>query len=328
MTAKSIKAPAENHPAPSPLVRLRQLQAELPPTAKRIATHIAAHASDVIRMSITELAEQTGASEGSIVGLCRRLGASGFGELKILLASDLVEPVQFIQEDLHEGDSIEQVSDHIFAAHASSLADTHKLLSVEALGRAVAIIRAASQVEVYGIGSSGPLAVDLAYRFLQLGLRAAATIDSHIQAVNAAMTGPEVAVITLSHSGSTVETVLATRLAKAAGAKTIGITRLGKSPLQRYCDVMLPTVANQTRYRPEAMSRRVTLLAIVETLVSCCALADTVANETRYRPEAMNRRVAQLAIVDTLIGCRAPADPEQSIADLQRSARVIAAKRY
>ena len=284
----------ESQPGNGLLARVRHLQADLPPTARRIAAYVEAHAHDVIRMSITELAEETDASEGSIVGLCRRLGASGFQELKILLARDLVEPVQVIQEDLHEGDSVEQVSDRIFAAHANSLADTRKLLSAEALTQAVKLIRGASRIEIYGIGSSGPIAVDLAYRLLQLGFQAAATIDSHIQAVNAAMTGPGASVVTISHSGSTVETVLATRLAKEAGAKIIGITRLGKSPLQRYCNVVLHTVANETRYRPEAMSSRVAQLAIVDTLVSCCALAN----------------------------------PKRSIANLQLSARVIAEKRY
>ena len=294
MTTRQMKAIIESQPASGLLARVRHLQADLPPTARRIAAYVEAHAQEVIRMSITELAEQTDASEGSIVGLCRHLGASGFQELKILLARELVEPVQFIQEDLHEGDSVEQVSDRIFAAHANSLADTRKLLSVEALTRAVKLIRGAERVEIYGIGSSGPIAVDLAYRLLQLGFQAAATIDSHIQAVNAAMTGAEVAVVTVSHSGSTVETVLATRLAKEAGAKIIGITRLGKSQLQRYCDVVLHTVANETRYRPEAMSSRVAQLAIVDTLVSCCALAN----------------------------------PKRAVANLQLSARVIAEKRY
>jgi Helix-turn-helix domain, rpiR family len=55
------------------LARVRRLQTELPPTARRIASFIDGHAEEVIRMSITELAEVTEASEGSIVGLCRRL---------------------------------------------------------------------------------------------------------------------------------------------------------------------------------------------------------------------------------------------------------------
>lgn len=276
------------------LARIRHSQIGLPPTAKRIASYIEQNAETVIRMSITELADQTGASEGSIVGLCRRLGTSGFQELKILLAQDLVEPVQFIQEDLHEGDGFEQVSDRVFGAHAASLAETRKLLSIDALKKAVSIVRSARRIEVYGIGSSAPIAVDLAYRLLQLGLVAVAVVDSHIQAVSAAMTDKTVAVITVSHSGSTTETVLATRLAKEAHALTIGITRLGKSPLQRYCDVVLHTVAKETRFRPEAMSSRVAQLAIIDTLVSCCALADA----------------------------------DRSIANLQRSARVIAEKRY
>jgi DNA-binding MurR/RpiR family transcriptional regulator len=294
MKPKIVKTAPEPHTANGPLARLRQLRADLPPTAKRIAAYLESHAKDVIRMSITEVAEQTDASEGSIVSLCRRLGAGGFQELKILLATDLVEPVQMIQEDLHEGDSVEQVSDRIFAAHANSLADTRKLLSVAALTKAVKLLRAAERIEIYGIGSSGPIAVDLAYRLLQLGLKATATIDSHIQAVSATMTGPGVAVITVSHSGSTVETVLATRLAKESGAKTIGITRLGKAPLQRYCDVVIHTVANETKFRPEAMSSRVAQLAIIDTLVSCCALADSA----------------------------------RSVANLQRSAHAIAEKRY
>lgn len=294
MNVSRSPAASEHPPISHLLARLRHLQKDLPPTAARIALYVQAHAEDIIRMSITELAEQVEASEGSIVSLCRRLGASGFQELKILIARELVEPVQFIQEDLHEGDSIDEVSDRIFAAHANSLADTHKLLSTEALGRAVKLVHAAARIEVYGIGSSGPIAVDLAYRLVQLGLRATANIDSHMQAVNAAMTGPDVTVITVSHSGSTVETVLATRLAKEAGAKVVGITRLGRSPLQRHCDVVLHTVAKETRYRPEAMSSRVAQLAIVDTLVSCCALAD----------------------------------PAQSVAKLQLSARVIAEKRY
>jgi len=293
---------SEQHPPPvtpkiaqnGMLARIRHSRDDLPPTARRIASYIEANAEDVIRMSITELAEQTGASEGSVVGLCRRVGAGGFQDLKILLARDLVEPVRFIQEDLEETDDFTRVGERIFSAHAASLAETRKLLSPEALERAIAILRNARRIEVYGIGSSAPIAQDLGYRLLQLGLDARAIVDSHVQAVSAAMASSEVATITVSHSGSTVETVLATRLAQEAGAKTIGITRLGKSPLARHCDVVLHTVANETRYRPEAMSSRVAQLAIIDTLVSCCALGS----------------------------------PEHSAEKLQLSARVLSEKRF
>jgi len=298
MTAKQRLAVVKRTEAPeektSILTLIRHSSAGLPPTARRIATYIDQHAQDVIRMSITELAEQTDASEGSVVGLCQRLGIDGFQELKILLSRDLVDPVRMIQEDLRESDSVSDVAEHVFAAHIASLQETRKLLVSQSLTRAVEILRTARRIEVYGIGSSGPIAQDLAYRLLQLGRDAKVVSDSHIQAVSAAMTDSSTAVVTISHSGSTRETVLATRLAREAGARTIGITKLGKSPLARYCDIVLHTIANETRYRPEAMSSRVAQLALIDTLVSCCALADA----------------------------------KRSVAKLELSARIIAGKRF
>jgi RpiR family transcriptional regulator, carbohydrate utilization regulator len=298
MTAKQrlavVKRPEAPEEKTSILTLIRHSSAGLPPTARRIATYIDQHAQDVIRMSITELAEQTDASEGSVVGLCQRLGIDGFQELKILLSRDLVDPVRMIQEDLRESDSVSDVAEHVFAAHIASLQETRKLLVSQSLTRAVEILRAARRIEVYGIGSSGPIAQDLAYRLLQLGRDAKVVSDSHIQAVSAAMTDSSTAVVTISHSGSTRETVLATRLAREAGARTIGITKLGKSPLARYCDIVLHTIANETRYRPEAMSSRVAQLALIDTLVSCCALADA----------------------------------KRSVAKLELSARIIAGKRF
>lgn len=276
------------------LARVRELQNELPPKARQIAELVIARPEPFIHMSITEVAEACGVSEGTIVSFCRRVGVRGFQELKIMLARDLIEPVRLIQEDLHRGDDPATVTDHIFAAHAASLQETRRLLSMDALAQAATLLREARRVEIYGIGSSAPIAQDLSYRLLQLGLAANAIVDSHVQAVSAGMTGPEVATVTVSHSGSTVETVLATRLAQAAGARTIGITRLGKSPLAAHCEVLLYTVANETRYRPEAMSSRVAQLAIIDTLVSCCALTDT----------------------------------ERSVEKLQHAARILSEKRY
>jgi len=48
---------------------------------------------------------------------------------------------------------------------------TRKLLSAEALTQAVKLIRGAGRIEIDGIGSSGPIAVDLAYRLLQWASR-------------------------------------------------------------------------------------------------------------------------------------------------------------
>ncbi len=253
--------------------RLQALGANLSPTARRIADFMVAHARDVVHMSVTEIAEKTKASEGSVVGLCQLVGAKGFQHLKIALAQDLVEPVQFIHEDLAESDDIAAVIAKIFSGNLQALRDTQRVLDPGAMIQAVQLVLAAERVEVYGIGSAAPVAEDAHYRLLRIGINCKVVIDSHVQAISASLAGPTVTAITVSHSGSTHETVMATRLAKESGARTICITNYGKSPIQVYADVVLHTMARETRFRTEAMTSRIAQLSIVDTLIAAVALA-------------------------------------------------------
>lgn len=255
------------------LDRLRALRDGLPPTSRRIADFVAGHAADVVHMSVTEVAERTRSSEGSVVGLCQILGARGFQQLKIALARDLVQPVQFIHEDLERDDGTASVIDKIFRSGQQALQDTHKAVDAGAMASAVRAILKAERVEVYGIGSAAPVAEDANYRLLRIGIESKVVVDSHLQAISAALSGPRVAVLTVSHSGSTHETVAATRLAKEHGATTICITNYGKSPLLAHADIVLHTMARETRFRTEAMTSRIAQLAIVDALIACLALA-------------------------------------------------------
>jgi len=256
------------------LDRLRALQPDLPPAARRIADFILAHAADVVNMSVTEVAERAAASEGSVVGLCQQLGARGFQQVKIALARDLVRPVQFIHEDLSETDDCGAVVDKIFRSDMQALQDTQRVLDVRELQRAVGALRVAKRVEVFGIGSAATIAEDAHYRLLRIGIHSRASVDSHVQAIAASLCTPETAVLTISHSGSTIETLTATRLAKEAGATTIAITNYGKSPLLAHADIVLHTMARETQFRTEAMTSRIAQLAVVDALIAALALAD------------------------------------------------------
>jgi RpiR family transcriptional regulator, carbohydrate utilization regulator len=247
---------------------------DLPPTAGRIADFISQNASDVVHMSVTEVAERSEASEGSVIGFCQSLGARGFQQIKLSLARDLVQPVQFIHEDLTRGDSIALIVEKIFQSDQQALLDTQKALDIGAMTRAVEAIRKARRVEVFGIGSAAAVAEDMNYRLLRIGIESRVSVDSHIQAITASLTDKSTAVITISHSGSSIETLTATRLAKEAGATTIAITNFGKSPLLAHTDIVLNTLARETQFRTEAMTSRIAQLAIVDALIACLAMAD------------------------------------------------------
>lgn len=263
------RAPIENA-----LERMRMAHGTMARGARRIADHILAQPEEIVRMSITELAEAVGVSEGSVVNFCRSIGLSGFQHLKLSLAREVVQPVQFIHEDVGRDDDMDTICRKVFHSGIQALRDSLSVLDPQALRNAVDTIRSAKRVEIYGIGSSAPIAEDTHYRMLRIGLDARVVIDSHIQAISASRCDPDVAVLTISHSGATHETVAATRLAKEAGARTIVITNFARSPIQAYADVVLFTMARETRFRTEAMTSRIAQLCVADALIAALALDD------------------------------------------------------
>jgi len=265
---------SEHGPIENVLSRITARYPTLGRSARAIADVVLKHPDLIIHMSVTELAEKSGTSEGSVINFCQQLGAAGFQQMKLSLAQEIVQPVQYIHEDLDRSDDVETVCRKVFHSGVQALRDTLSVLDAKAVEHAVKIMRNAERIEVYGIGSSAPIAEDANYRLLRIGLETKAITDSHIQAISASRTGPNVAVLTISHSGATHETVTATRLAKEAGAKTVVITNFARSPIQAFADVRLFTMARETRFRTEAMTSRIAQLCVVDALIAALALAD------------------------------------------------------
>ncbi len=279
--ATTVKPRSRGRPAastrkngrPGVLSRVRSARRTLYRTGQKVADYILSHPEDVIHASVTEVADAAQVSEASVVRLCQRIGYRGFQDFKVSLARDMVEPTKFIHEDVKPGDDVATVVQKVFQSDIQALTETLKVLDMAEMKRAIDLILQAQRVEFYGIGSAGPVAVDAYYRMLRIGINAVVCIDSHMQAVSASLTGPNVVVVAISHSGSTKETVDAMRLAKQAGAKTICITNYAKTPITMYADVILYTAAAETMFRTEAMTSRIAELSIVDALYVGVALA-------------------------------------------------------
>ncbi len=265
---------ASGGPVLNLLSRINVTKAELGPSARSIADVVLTRPAEVMDMSVTQMAAAASVSEGSVINFCRQVGLSGYQQLKLSLAQDLVQPVQFIQEDLDRDDNTAAVTRKMFHAGIQALHDTLSVIDPDEIDRAADAIRAAKRIEVYGIGSSAPIAEDACYRMLRIGLNAKAVTDSHVQAISASLTDADVATLTISHSGATHETVTSTRLAKEHGATTIVVTNLARSPIQAYADIKLVTMSRETRFRTEAMTSRIAQLCAIDALIAALALHD------------------------------------------------------
>ena len=233
----------------------------------KLAEYIIANPSEVIHMTITQLAEITGIAEATISRFCKKkLGFPGFQSLKIALASDLYEPFESIYNEVNSDDSIDIIANKVFQNINEALHDTLKIINAESLDRAITAILAARRIDVYGTGGSAPIAADVEHRFSRFGIPVRAYADQDMQAASASLLHPGDVVIAISHTGSNQSVMESVKIAKENGATIIAITSYIRSPISQISDIILCGMAKEINYRSEAMSSRLIHLAFVDVL--------------------------------------------------------------
>jgi DNA-binding MurR/RpiR family transcriptional regulator len=231
-------------------------------------------APDVMHRSVTEVAVAADVSASTVVRACQRLGYSGFQQLKLALAGDTVPVIRRLQDDVADGDSPADVLAKVLAGGEEALRSVEQTLDVAAFDDAVRWISGARRVLVCGVGTSAPLAHDVAYRLMSIGIDAEFPSDVHVQHVRAALLSAGDACVVVSHTGATTETLATASAARAAGARTVAVTSFVRSPLTDIVDAPLVASSRELSYRVEAMASRLAHLCVLDALVVAVALTD------------------------------------------------------
>lgn len=293
-------SPSEGEPvvvngnAPRAIRVLSELLPELRPAERKVAEFLIRNAADAIKLSVTDVADGAGSSEATVVRVCKKAGFVGYQEFKIRLAQDLVAPIKAIHEEINADDSLSAVIQKVFHANIVALEETQRGLSPDKVAQAVQYIEQAGQVLLIGAGNSGLVAMDGAQRMLRLGARVEAETSGHGQAVRAALLAEGDVVIAISHSGTSRDVLEAVEIARKQGARIILVTNRPRSPLGRISDLVLSTEARETAFRTEAMSARVAMLTILDTLFVAVGLKryeQTVDNIQRVRSATSVKRL-------------------------------------
>lgn len=254
------------------LVRIRQSLPNLRPAEARIAEAVLADPAAVVGKTITELAALVGTSQATVVRFCRAVGYAGYPDFRIDLAQATSrraveqERANVAHGEIDPDDTLQDVVTKIAFHEARTIEETARMLDLDALEAVAAAVAQAPRIDLFGVGSSGLTAQDLAQKLQRIGLLCFASPDPHVQLQSAALLGPGAVAVGVSHSGLTVETNDALRIAHDRGATTVAVTNFPESPLVEHADVVLTTTARETKFRSGALSSRIAQLAVVDFL--------------------------------------------------------------
>lgn len=254
------------------LVRIRAVLPSLHPAQRRVAEVVLRDPEGTAQLPINRLAQEGTTSVATVMRFCHAAGFGGYPELRLALARETGRAAAgsaddaALSSDIDRGDSLADIVAKIAFSDARAVAETAENLDLTALGRAVEAVATARRIDIYGLGASGFVAQDLQQKLHRIGLLAFAWPDPHAALTSAALLAPDCVAIAISHTGTTIDTVDALRLARDSGARTIAITNFVPSPLSEPAELVLTTAARETTFRSGAMASRIAQLAVIDCL--------------------------------------------------------------
>ncbi len=253
------------------LLSLLQNNRQLSKSARKVAEVISADPTSAIRASISAIAKAADVSEPTVNRFCRSLGCEGYPDFKVKLAQELGNGLPKMAQDVEIGDSTDALVAKIFASTHASLQATQAVIDPVAIERVVAALTKARSIVFFGLGASGPVALDAQHKFFRCNVPVVAHLDVLNQRMVSAGLGVDDVAVCISYTGRTVQMLDVARLAKTAGATVIGITA-GASPLAHECDIVLgvDTPEDTELYTP--MTSRIAHLVLVDVLATAVSL--------------------------------------------------------
>ena len=246
------------------LLQAQLMYNDMGKSEKKVADWLFSHSGEVLPYSISDLASLCDSSEATIVRFSKRLGYTGYQELKLNLAQEKEKRV--ISPTITGADDCYAIFEKVCNDAYMSLERTKKSLSSDAMTRASRAIADAGRVVLIGLGTSASVAEDASNKLLRAGCNSSAYADTHMQAIAVSQLRRGDVLIGISQSGASKDIVEAMRAGRSHGATTISITSKERSPIARQSDILLVTDTEETRHSSLGLNSHIARLVVIDAL--------------------------------------------------------------
>lgn len=263
----------------SSMIRIRQMYPQLAENDRKLADFLLAQPDKARHLSSQKLAELAGVSQSGVVKFAQKLGYKGFPALKLAMSEALsapqANPAITVHNRILSTDSLLTVGEKLLAEKHAALRATLDVNSEQRLQQALFMLTNARKIIITGIGASGLVAKDFAYKLLKIGLTAIAESDTHVLLATVQALGDDDLLLAISFSGERREINLAAEVARKAGAKTLALTSFSPNPLQQQADHCLYTLAELPVTRGAAISASTAQNSLTDILFMALIQQDT-----------------------------------------------------
>lgn len=264
----------ESPVVPSALGRIRSRLPSLSPSETRIADFVLSHPAEVIHMTVAEVADRAGSAESTTVRFCRRVGFTGFQDLKIQLARDTTSLSHYAYDDVEPTDAPGDVLVKVMGFSSRVIQDAASSIDARVFDETVEMMSRASEILIIGYGASQTVAFSARDQLTSIGLKVAVPEDANHKYLAAHMASPGSCALLISHTGATRDTIRCAEALRQRGVPTAALTSFPQSRLTTVADRSLVAGGHAMSFRFEALSGRLVHLAVIDALYLALALRE------------------------------------------------------
>ncbi|OYL21466.1 RpiR family transcriptional regulator [Streptococcus pneumoniae] len=221
-----------------------------------MADYILVRDSEIVYETSSEIVSKVKVGEGTLNRFCKKIGYSGFQELKLKMTKDILE----LESQKMSSDTF---IDEIKNNYLSIVESTRKLIDGRQIELAIKLIREANQILMIGVGSSGNAAREFESSLLRIGIISKTVIDTHFQLMHTALLKDNDLIIAFSLSGSTKEVEETLLNAKRKNVKIISITNYSSRNIAKLSDCVLLTSKKESYLEGGSLMAKASQLFII-----------------------------------------------------------------
>ena len=241
------------------IIRINEARPILTDTEIEIADFILENKSDVINDSTQTLAQKTMTSPAAIIRFSKKIGFSGFSQLKIELAKDLSNDSMEFDNLLDPNESMDSLLKKAYQSNIQTIEKTYGLIDSRVIERVVQEIISCRNIYLFGIGGSGTVCEDFQHKLLRIGKTSIYYADTHLQLTVVPNMQKDDLAFFISYSGKTKEIVTAAKWANDLG---------------KLADMVITIPIEEKELRIGATSSRLSSLIVIDLLYYAIARHD------------------------------------------------------
>lgn len=233
---------------------------------EKLVKYIKENVEEVKHMNAYEMAEKSKISQPTIVRFSKKIGFKGFAEMRIALNKEEASSKSILHHEINIEDTFSLATKKVLNLNIAAVGGVLNHYDEKSYRNSVELIHKSRQIMILGIGGSGLVAKDMAYKLLKIGKQIYCEGDIHTQIGNLNSFGKGDLLFMISYSGESKDILKAAKIAKRKGITIISITKYIPNSLANFSDINLKIDANEETFRVSSITSRIAQLSVIDIL--------------------------------------------------------------